>query len=151
MHYRIDIYIGSDNHSREINEEYLGRVREWADENFLIAFEIHNDSIVCIIIGEIANPSFVPVTVNSFDYEVTLDDILIIKDNLQVGLIPGNSYFEINKIHTVSYSSMDPNDVSKILSIRTEIGKRIAFHGKLYVSSNGINGVQTVNMSIVEG
>ena len=34
MYYRIDIYIGSDNHSREINEEYLGRVREWADENF---------------------------------------------------------------------------------------------------------------------
>jgi len=40
VHYRVDIYIGSDNHSREINEEYLGKVKEWADENFPDSYTI---------------------------------------------------------------------------------------------------------------
>ncbi len=31
--YRIDIYIGSDNHSRRIYKDYLGRVTKWADKN----------------------------------------------------------------------------------------------------------------------
>ena len=34
MPYRIDIYIGSDNGSRRINDVYLGKVRQWADANF---------------------------------------------------------------------------------------------------------------------
>ena len=34
MSYRIDIYIGSDNGSRRINEAYLNKVRNWADGIF---------------------------------------------------------------------------------------------------------------------
>lgn len=34
MPYRIDIYIGSDNGSRRINDGYLGKVKRWADQNF---------------------------------------------------------------------------------------------------------------------
>lgn len=34
MPYRIDIYIGSDNGSRKINDEYLNKVRNWADGIF---------------------------------------------------------------------------------------------------------------------
>ena len=34
MAYRIDIYIGSDNGSRRIDDGYLGRIRQWADQNF---------------------------------------------------------------------------------------------------------------------
>ena len=34
MLYRIDIYIGSDNGSRKINDGYLGKVKQWADQNF---------------------------------------------------------------------------------------------------------------------
>jgi hypothetical protein len=34
MAYRIDVYIGSDNGSRQINETYLGKVRQWANVNF---------------------------------------------------------------------------------------------------------------------
>jgi len=34
MPYRIDIYIGSDNGSRKINDGYLSKVRLWADKNF---------------------------------------------------------------------------------------------------------------------
>ena len=34
MPYRFDIYIGSDNGSRRINDGYLGKVRQWADANF---------------------------------------------------------------------------------------------------------------------
>lgn len=32
--YRIDIYIGSDNDSRKINDSYLDKVRKWAKEIF---------------------------------------------------------------------------------------------------------------------
>jgi len=32
--YRIDIYIGSDNHSRRINDDYLNKIRNWANEIF---------------------------------------------------------------------------------------------------------------------
>lgn len=34
MPYRIDIYIGSDNGSRKINDGYLGKVKQWADQYF---------------------------------------------------------------------------------------------------------------------
>ncbi len=34
MPYRIDIYIGSDNHSRRINKDYLNKVKQWANDNF---------------------------------------------------------------------------------------------------------------------
>jgi hypothetical protein len=32
--YRIDIYIGSDNHSRRINDIYLNKIRNWANKTF---------------------------------------------------------------------------------------------------------------------
>lgn len=32
--YRIDVYIGSDNDSRKINDIYLDEIREWANETF---------------------------------------------------------------------------------------------------------------------
>jgi hypothetical protein len=32
--YRIDIYIGSDNNSRKINDHYLEKVKSWANETF---------------------------------------------------------------------------------------------------------------------
>ena len=34
MRYRIDIYIGSDNDSRKIHENYLDKIRKWADATF---------------------------------------------------------------------------------------------------------------------
>ena len=34
MPYRIDIYIGSDNGSRKINDGYLGKVKQWANRHF---------------------------------------------------------------------------------------------------------------------
>ena len=34
MPYRIDIYIGSDNGSRIIDENYLSKIRQWADGVF---------------------------------------------------------------------------------------------------------------------
>lgn len=34
MPYRIDIYIGSDNGSRRIDDDYLNKVRHWADRVF---------------------------------------------------------------------------------------------------------------------
>jgi uncharacterized membrane-anchored protein YitT (DUF2179 family) len=34
MPYRIDIYIGSDNGSRRIDDDYLNKVRHWADGVF---------------------------------------------------------------------------------------------------------------------
>ena len=34
MPYRIDIYIGSDNKSRKIYDDYLEKVVKWADGNF---------------------------------------------------------------------------------------------------------------------
>jgi hypothetical protein len=34
MPYRIDIYIGSDNGSRRIDDDYLNKVIHWADEIF---------------------------------------------------------------------------------------------------------------------
>jgi hypothetical protein len=34
MPYRIDIYIGSDNESRRIYDDYLNRVVKWANNNF---------------------------------------------------------------------------------------------------------------------
>lgn len=34
MPYRIEIYVGSDNASRKINKDYLGRVRKWASNVF---------------------------------------------------------------------------------------------------------------------
>jgi hypothetical protein len=32
--YRIDVYIGSDNNSRKINDSYLEKVKNWANEAF---------------------------------------------------------------------------------------------------------------------
>ena len=32
--YRVDIYIGSDNDSRKIHDNYLDKVREWANATF---------------------------------------------------------------------------------------------------------------------
>jgi len=34
MPYRIDMYIGSDNGSRRIDDNYLNKIRKWANENF---------------------------------------------------------------------------------------------------------------------
>jgi len=34
MPYRVDIYIGSDNHSRRISREYVSRILEWANATF---------------------------------------------------------------------------------------------------------------------
>lgn len=34
MPYRIDIYIGSDNGSRRIDDNYLNKIQKWANENF---------------------------------------------------------------------------------------------------------------------
>lgn len=34
MPYKIDIYIGSDNGTKRIGKDYLGKVRKWADTNF---------------------------------------------------------------------------------------------------------------------
>ena len=34
MPYRIDIYIGSDNGSRRIDDNYLSKIRNWADGTF---------------------------------------------------------------------------------------------------------------------
>lgn len=34
MPYRIDIYIGSDNGSRKIHDDYMGKVMSWANESF---------------------------------------------------------------------------------------------------------------------
>lgn len=120
-------------------------------EEFLMSFIISDDELRFFLVGEIANPSFTPVTINSFDFEVHLNDMFIFKDNLEIGLIPANSYFELNKMYTIDYSSMDPSQVNKILSIRSMMGKKITLHGTLHISCNGVNGVQTVAMSIVEG
>ena len=32
--YRIDIYIGSDNDSRRISDDYLKKIKKWASETF---------------------------------------------------------------------------------------------------------------------
>jgi len=32
--YRIDVYIGSDNDSRRINDIYLSKIKKWASETF---------------------------------------------------------------------------------------------------------------------
>jgi hypothetical protein len=32
--HRVDIYIGSDNNTRNINESYLNKVRKWANKTF---------------------------------------------------------------------------------------------------------------------
>jgi hypothetical protein len=32
--YRLDIYIGSDNDSRSINDPYLDKIKRWANETF---------------------------------------------------------------------------------------------------------------------
>ncbi len=34
VRYRVDIYIGSDNGTRKINDSYSERVRRWANETF---------------------------------------------------------------------------------------------------------------------
>jgi hypothetical protein len=34
MPYKIDIYIGSDNGSRRIHDDYLSKVHKWANRNF---------------------------------------------------------------------------------------------------------------------
>ncbi len=34
MTYRYDIYIGSDNHSSSITDEYIDKIAEWANESF---------------------------------------------------------------------------------------------------------------------
>jgi len=34
LRYRIDIYIGSDNDSRRINDNYLKKIKKWASETF---------------------------------------------------------------------------------------------------------------------
>lgn len=32
--YRVDVYVGSDNNSRKIDQSYLGMVKKWANETF---------------------------------------------------------------------------------------------------------------------
>jgi hypothetical protein len=34
LRYRIDIYIGSDNDSRRMNDSYLDKIRNWANKTF---------------------------------------------------------------------------------------------------------------------
>lgn len=34
MPYRIDMYIGSDNGSRRIDDNYLNKIQKWANQNF---------------------------------------------------------------------------------------------------------------------
>jgi hypothetical protein len=92
MPYRFDIYIGSDNGSRRIDSQYLGKVRQWADANFPTGYTllrgqgcyggISEDSLLVNVLSNCDLP--LREQVNGLKLDLSQEAILVVKSEVDL-------------------------------------------------------------------
>ena len=95
MPYRIDIYIGSDNGSRRIDGQYLGKVRQWADANFPDGYTlmrgkgyyrgISEDSLVVNVLSDCDLP--LRDQLDWLKHSLCQEAILLVKSDVELEII----------------------------------------------------------------
>jgi hypothetical protein len=95
MPYRIDIYIGSDNGSRRIDDNYLSKVRHWADGIFPDGYTIvrrygyyrgtSEDSLLLNVLS--SQELSLGEQLKQLKYELDQDAILVTKSQVDLEVI----------------------------------------------------------------
>lgn len=95
MPYRFDIYIGSDNGSRKIDAPYLGKVKQWADQNFpdgytLVRGEgcyrgVSEDSLLINLLSDYDFP--LSKKLEGLKHDLSQEAILVVKSQVDLEVI----------------------------------------------------------------